>query len=78
MTSELHVAAAAESVSQMRDGIPCRIYGVGFTWKEAFDNKDKWGLNVLGKVLMEVREWLREQDGGESPGASHDGGMKKD
>ncbi|KAG8946561.1 hypothetical protein FRC04_011619 [Tulasnella sp. 424] len=55
-----------------------KIYGIGFTWKEALENKHKWGLNVLGKVLMEVRQWLRDQEGGESPGASHDEETKKE
>ncbi|KAI0855208.1 hypothetical protein F4860DRAFT_497041 [Xylaria cubensis] len=36
-----------------------RIWGVGFGAKEAGKKRGKWGLNLLGKCLMEVREELR-------------------
>ncbi|KAG8914445.1 hypothetical protein FRC00_013574 [Tulasnella sp. 408] len=49
-----------------------KIYGIGFTWKTAMDNKREWGLNVLGNVLMEVRTWLMEQDGGNASGANQE------
>jgi ribA/ribD-fused uncharacterized protein len=39
-----------------------RIWGVGFGPKNAEANRAKWGLNLLGKALMEVREELRKGD----------------
>ncbi|KAK2615566.1 hypothetical protein N8I77_002312 [Diaporthe amygdali] len=41
-----------------------RVWGVGFRAKDAENNRERWGLNLLGKALMAVRERLRE-DGGE-------------
>jgi ribA/ribD-fused uncharacterized protein len=35
-----------------------RIWGVGFEAKYAGANRREWGLNLLGKVLMETRERL--------------------
>ncbi|KAF3388434.1 N-glycosidase [Penicillium rolfsii] len=35
-----------------------RIWGVGFTAKDAGANRNNWGLNLLGKALMETREKL--------------------
>lgn len=35
-----------------------RIWGVGFEARYASDNRREWGLNLLGKVLMETRERL--------------------
>jgi ribA/ribD-fused uncharacterized protein len=35
-----------------------RIWGIGFDEANALENKDKWGENLLGKVLMEVRDNL--------------------
>ncbi|OAA40526.1 protein T24A6.7 [Beauveria brongniartii RCEF 3172] len=37
-----------------------RIWGVGYNAKNAPTNRAKWGKNLLGKVLMEVREVLRQ------------------
>ncbi|PQK13331.1 hypothetical protein BB8028_0004g02620 [Beauveria bassiana] len=37
-----------------------RIWGVGYSARNAPANRAKWGKNLLGKVLMEVREVLRE------------------
>ena len=36
------------------------IWGIGFDEKNALKNKDNWGRNLLGKVLMEVREEIRK------------------
>eukprot|EP00798_Chlamydomonas_sp_ICE-L_P015254 gene15254-21336_t len=36
------------------------IWGVGFAPNKAAANRSKWGLNLLGKALMTVREPLRE------------------
>lgn len=38
-----------------------RIWGIGFEAHEALENKDKWGANLLGKALMEVREMLNDE-----------------
>lgn len=34
------------------------IWGIGFSSDKAMENIDKWGQNLLGKVLMKVRENL--------------------
>lgn len=39
-----------------------RIWGVGYGPKNAPARREKWGLNLLGKALMEVRDTLRAQD----------------
>ena len=39
-----------------------RIWGIGFTAANAEVSKESWGLNLLGKALMEVRDELRQQD----------------
>jgi len=38
-----------------------KIWGVGFAKQDAFQNRHKWGLNLLGKALMDVRKMLREE-----------------
>ncbi len=38
-----------------------RIWGVGFGEKNAAANRHRWGENLLGKALMEVRARLREE-----------------
>ena len=38
-----------------------RIWGVGFGAKNAEENRKRWGLNLLGISLMEVREKIREK-----------------
>ncbi|KAK2760766.1 hypothetical protein FQN54_002002 [Arachnomyces sp. PD_36] len=40
-----------------------RVWGVGFPAGTAERNRDSWGMNLLGQVLMNVRERLREQNG---------------
>ena len=42
-----------------------RIWGVGFGEKRALSVKQSWGLNLLGRVLMDVRRILREEEGEE-------------
>ncbi|ATY65860.1 protein T24A6.7 [Cordyceps militaris] len=37
-----------------------RIWGVGYGSKNAPVNRTKWGKNLLGKALMEVRDVLRQ------------------
>jgi ribA/ribD-fused uncharacterized protein len=40
-----------------------RIWGIGYGAKNALANKERWGLNLLGRVLVEIRdEMLNEQD----------------
>lgn len=39
-----------------------RVWGVGYAAKNAEDNRDSWGENLLGKALMRVRERLRHRD----------------
>lgn len=41
-----------------------RVWGVGFRAKDAEANRERWGLNLLGKALMAVRERLREDEEG--------------
>ncbi|KAH8696317.1 hypothetical protein BGW36DRAFT_298041 [Talaromyces proteolyticus] len=38
-----------------------RIWGVGYEKANAEKNRYRWGLNLLGKCLMETRSKLREQ-----------------
>lgn len=40
-----------------------RVWGVGFRAKDAERNRERWGLNLLGKALMAVRERLRGDSG---------------
>jgi len=40
-----------------------RIWGVGFGPAKAEGNRARWGLNLLGKALMAVREELRLEQG---------------
>lgn len=40
-----------------------RIWGIGFREDKALQNRNKWGLNLLGKNLMSVRiQILKETD----------------
>jgi ribA/ribD-fused uncharacterized protein len=38
------------------------IWGIGFAKADAEAFREKWGLNLLGKALMRVRERLRAED----------------
>ncbi|KAG5649754.1 hypothetical protein H0H81_002173 [Sphagnurus paluster] len=40
-----------------------RIWGIGFGEKNALKKFDKWGLNLLGKALVEARGILRKEVG---------------
>lgn len=40
------------------------IWGVGFSPETADANKDRWGLNLLGKQLMKVRKTLSSRETG--------------
>ncbi|KAF2633758.1 hypothetical protein BU25DRAFT_12579 [Macroventuria anomochaeta] len=42
-----------------------RIWGIGFADKNAGANRHRWGQNLLGKALMEVRTRLRGEEGKE-------------
>ncbi|PGH21549.1 hypothetical protein AJ80_03109 [Polytolypa hystricis UAMH7299] len=39
-----------------------RIWGVGFSAKNAPARRANWGMNLLGKALMEVRERIRKEE----------------
>ncbi|KAL3420749.1 DUF1768-domain-containing protein [Phlyctema vagabunda] len=38
-----------------------KIWGIGFSATNAEKNRQKWGQNLLGKALMEVRDQIREE-----------------
>ncbi|KAI0404407.1 DUF1768-domain-containing protein [Xylaria palmicola] len=38
-----------------------RIWGIGFTAKNAEAKRHRWGMNLLGKCLMQVREEFRKE-----------------
>jgi ribA/ribD-fused uncharacterized protein len=38
-----------------------RIWGVGFDEKDAVKNRGRWGQNLLGRALGEVRRRMREE-----------------
>jgi len=38
------------------------IWGVGYFANDAEENRSKWGQNLLGKLLMELREQFRNED----------------
>ncbi|KAK0631865.1 hypothetical protein B0T14DRAFT_13779 [Immersiella caudata] len=39
-----------------------KIWGIGFSESKAEKNREKWGLNLLGKALVRVRAELREEE----------------
>jgi predicted NAD-dependent protein-ADP-ribosyltransferase YbiA (DUF1768 family) len=45
-----------------------RIWGIGFDEKNAGKARRHWGLNLLGKALMDVRRRLREEEEGKKEG----------
>ncbi|KAF2006855.1 DUF1768-domain-containing protein [Amniculicola lignicola CBS 123094] len=45
-----------------------RIWGIGFGEKNAGKMRDRWGQNLLGKALMNVRARLREEEAGKGKG----------
>jgi len=50
-----------------------RIWGVGFGAAKAEVSRPKWGLNLLGKALMDVRERIRREEDGGGHGAQGKG-----
>ena len=46
-----------------------RIWGIGFGEARAMSEKERWGLNLLGKALMRVREEFAKQGQGQDPEA---------
>ncbi|KAF9871384.1 hypothetical protein CkaCkLH20_11031 [Colletotrichum karsti] len=43
-----------------------RIWGIGFSPQKApASDRSRWGLNLLGKILMKVRAQLRDEENGE-------------
>ncbi|KAG8168455.1 hypothetical protein KVR01_001204 [Diaporthe batatas] len=53
-----------------------RVWGVGFRAKDAGKNRERWGLNLLGKALMAVRERLVEESR-EAEAEAEAGGKEK-
>jgi len=41
-----------------------KIWGVGFGEEDAVENRDRWGLNLLGKALTRARNRIKEEQGG--------------
>ena len=39
-----------------------RIWGIGYSWKDAIKNKDNWGENLLGKCYDKLRDILLKMD----------------
>lgn len=39
-----------------------RVWGIGYSAKNAMSNRDDWGENRLGKALMQAREQLRKEE----------------
>lgn len=39
-----------------------KVWGIGKSAARALENKDQWGLNLLGEALMKVRGELRKQE----------------
>lgn len=59
LREQLLATGEAELVEASSD----RVWGVGFRAKKAAENRAAWGLNLLGKALMEVRQRLRGMGG---------------
>ncbi|KAG8894093.1 hypothetical protein FRB99_001524, partial [Tulasnella sp. 403] len=38
------------------------IWGIGFSAEDALARKSEWGMNMLGQVLVTVREMLRKEE----------------
>lgn len=43
-----------------------RIWGIGYGAKNALANKERWGLNLLGQVLVEIRDEMLDEQGDEA------------
>jgi ribA/ribD-fused uncharacterized protein len=43
-----------------------RIWGIGYGAKNALANKERWGLNLLGRVLVEIRDEMLDDQGDEA------------
>ncbi|OAX83749.1 hypothetical protein ACJ72_01882 [Emergomyces africanus] len=54
-----------------------RIWGVGYGAKNAGANRKTWGLNLLGKALMEVREQIRKEEAEKELGSGKKDGKKE-
>jgi ribA/ribD-fused uncharacterized protein len=54
-----------------------RIWGVGFAADNAGQNRVRWGQNLLGKALMNVRAKLREETKREGKGRIEGGEGKE-
>ncbi|TDZ67556.1 N-glycosidase [Colletotrichum trifolii] len=79
---DLRAALLATGDRELAEASPRdRVWGIGYSPDKApHTNRSAWGLNLLGKVLMQVREELRrEEETGEETGegkAKEDEGKK--
>jgi ribA/ribD-fused uncharacterized protein len=63
---ELKVLLLATGEKELVEASPFdRIWGVGFGEKNADENRKRWGQNLLGIALMNVRKRIREEEGKE-------------
>lgn len=61
LTLSLRETLLATEQSQIVEASPYdRIWGIGFAEKGAKRNEKRWGMNLLGKALMDVRTKLKE------------------
>lgn len=52
-----------ESNAEVEQAAPRdRIWGIGFGKERAESQRARWGLNLLGKALMKVRDRLRAEE----------------
>ncbi|TFK17159.1 DUF1768-domain-containing protein [Coprinopsis marcescibilis] len=59
---ELKEALLATGVKTIIEASPRdRIWGIGFGEKNSLSQKDRWGLNLLGKALEEARTILKQE-----------------
>ena len=58
----LHLLSEEFSGKTFVEGSPVdTIWGIGVHWKEAKDDESNWkGRNLLGRILCEVRDYIRE------------------
>jgi hypothetical protein len=58
-----------------------KIWGIGFSEKNAEKNRERWGLNLLGIALMNVRKRIVDEQiaaEGEKKDDAKEGAEKKD
>jgi hypothetical protein len=58
-----------------------KIWGIGFSEKNAEKNRERWGLNLLGIALMNIRKRIVDEQiaaEGEKKNDAKEGAEKKD